>query len=106
MTTSRITPDGYWPSGMDASEQSRSIAEFEAAIYPIWMGIETKDKEAEALLTATQVSALPVMLEVETMHRKDIAIHQSGIKPRREATATGSELQKRAAAKSYGGWKR
>lgn len=76
-------PDGFWPSTMDASAQYRSIEDFSRAIYPIWRGIEEKDKDAETEMTAAEVSSSRLLFEVKTRHKQDNAIHASGIKPHR-----------------------
>lgn len=76
-------PDGYWPSTMDSSAQYRSIDDFSKAIYPIWKGIEEKDREAETAMTAAEVAASRILFEVKTRHKQDNAIYASGIKPHR-----------------------
>lgn len=77
-------PDGYWPSGMDGSSQYRSLEDFGRSIYPIWKGIEEKDRIAEEKLTLAEIYASgQVMFEIRTMHNQDLAIYNSGIKPMR-----------------------
>ena len=85
LTTSRLLPDGYWPKGMDESSRQNSIRAFESAIYPFWASIEKQDTEREAALTSAQVAAPgQVLYECATVHRQDLAIHASGIKPNRD----------------------
>ena len=78
----RLRPDGYWPRTMDDAARASSVRSFEAAIYPLWAAIEKRDMERDAAMTGQQV-AVPgqVLFECETMHRQDLAIHASGIKP-------------------------
>ncbi len=80
----RLNPNGYWPKGMEESVKAQSMREFERAIFPIWKGIEEKDKIADAKLTPEQVAAQDVLLECLTLHKQDLAIHGSGIKPNRQ----------------------
>jgi hypothetical protein len=68
---------------MDMSAQHKSIDDFRAAIYPIWMGIEEKDKAADDKMTQAEVGAQKVVMEIWTVHRQDNAIFASGIKPYR-----------------------
>lgn len=69
---------------MDGAAQSRSIDDFSRAIYPIWKGIEEKDKANEDAMTMGEVSSHgQVMFEIRTMHKQDLAIYNSGIKPAR-----------------------
>jgi hypothetical protein len=93
---------------MDEAAKSRSVADFERQIYPIWKGIEEKDRHDEEKMTSAQVSLLDVMLEVSTLHRQDRAIRSSGIMPgTMTATREGAEaLRKKAAASErFGSWK-
>ena len=79
-----VFPDGYWPRGMDSSEQANSLEIFEREIFPIWMGILQKAVEADKKLTHEQVNSPgQVMFEVLTTHKQDIAIITSGNKPNR-----------------------
>lgn len=101
-------PDGYWPKEMPEAARYESISDFEVAVYPIWMGIETKDRENEEKLTVTEISKLDVLLEVGTMHRQDVAIRRSGFKPTRSfQTEAGAEESRRrsAAGKKFGQWR-
>lgn len=83
--TSRLLPDGYWPKGMDEGSRQNSIRAFESAIYPFWASIEKQDTEREAAMTSAQVAAPgQVLYECATVHRQDIAIMASGIKPNRD----------------------
>ena len=69
---------------MDNSEQAASIEAFEREIFPIWMGILTKDAERDKDLTFEQVNAPgQVMFEVLTTHKQDLAIIRSEKKPNR-----------------------
>ena len=80
----RLFPEGYWPRGMDESARAASVRTFEADIYPLWAPIEKRDMEREASMEMKQVNAPgQVLFECETMHRQDLAIHRSGIKPNR-----------------------
>lgn len=83
LTTSRLSPNGFWPVGMDENAKWKSVAEFERAIFPIWMGIEERDKENEDKMSNEEISAQRVLLECLTLHRQDVAIHTSMIKPNR-----------------------
>ena len=75
---------GYWPKGMDSASQSASVDKFSRSIYPIWKGIEEKDKASEDLLTSEQVHRPgQVLFECVTLHKQDLAILNSGIKPSR-----------------------
>lgn len=80
----RMFPNGYWPKGMDSSVQYQSMRDFERNIYPIWKGIEERDKADEDKLSHEQLR-LPgrPLLEMLTIHRQDKAIHRSGYKPNR-----------------------
>ncbi len=83
-TTNRLSPNGYWPAGMDEVSKAASIATFERQIFPIWRGVEERDKETEEKMSAEEVNApSQVMFECSTMHRQDLAIHSSGRKPNR-----------------------
>lgn len=85
-TMSRKFPEGFFPQGMDVSAQYKSIDDFRKAIYPIWKGIEEKDKEIDDKLTAAEVGKPGQMLfEIGTVHRQDLAIMRSGIKPHRSS---------------------
>lgn len=87
---------------MISSEQASSIAEFGRLIYPIWKGIEEKDIEADASKTLSEVNAPgQVLFDCLTLHRQDLAIYRSGIKPNR-VTATPV---KTAAGNKYSGWR-
>lgn len=104
--TMTISPDGYWPKGMDASAQFRSMDDFMRAIYPIWKGIEKKDKEAETALTGEQVRVPgQVLFECLTMHRQDRAIHQSGHKPIKDNTPPADFRKKAAASDKFSSWR-
>lgn len=101
--TSRLNPSGYWPKEMLEGERTASMADFEHKIYPIWMGIEKKDHDAEALMTPDQAGATPVMLECLTMHRQDWAIYDSGEKPRRDSgDRKRMDALRRKAANAHG----
>lgn len=81
------SPDGYWPRDMSLQEQAASIAQFEALIFPIWKGISERDLAVDAKMTAEEVAAQRVLLECLTLHKQDLAVYASGIKPNR----TGSD---------------
>lgn len=77
-------PEGYWPKAMDGSAQYNSIDAFTKSIYPIWRGIAEKDKEREEALPMSEIGKPgSVMFEILTMHKQDLAIFNSGIKPAR-----------------------
>lgn len=82
--TMRSSPNGYWPREMTEAERAVSIEVFERAIYPIWKGILERDISAENLLTMEQVNDPgQVLFEAQTIHKQDLAIFGSGIKPHR-----------------------
>lgn len=111
--TMRISPNGYWPRDMSQSEQSSSMAQFEALIYPLWKRVEARDKreeecccvkpeeckcvDAEKALHAAAARSM-ILLDCLTLHRQDLAIHVSGIKPTRQAAdyAKAIELRRKA----------
>lgn len=90
--------DSYWPKDMDNAAQYRAVVDFERAIYPIWRGIEVNDIEREAKMTNEEVRNSLVLFECQTLHRQDIAIHNSGIKPQAATAETVQEFRKKAAA--------
>lgn len=90
---------------MNSAERSLSIENFEKAIYPIWMGIEKKDFDNEAAQSWEWIRAQRVLLEVLTMHRQDLAIHESGHRPGRIEAPTEKKKQHAAASDKYAGWK-
>src|SRR6185312_1517520 len=64
--------------------EANALAQFEGAIYPIWKAIEVQDKKLEDSLTLEQVNAPgQVLFECDTLHKQDLAIFNSGIKPNR-----------------------
>lgn len=75
--------EGYWPKSMDSAAQYNSLDAFAKAIYPLWKGIEEKDKAVEDAMTTAEASKIRLMLEVQTLHKQDTAIYMSGIKPAR-----------------------
>lgn len=84
LTTSRLSPSGYWPAGIEESDKAASVRAFEAAIYPLWAPIEKQDTEREAKIPMSEVEKPgQVLFECSTLHRQDLAIHASGIKPNR-----------------------
>jgi hypothetical protein len=83
LATSRLSPSGYWPNGMDEGAKAASVAAFEREIYPLWKGIEERDKIAEDKMTPAEVTSQRVLLECVTLHKQDLAVYQSGIKPNR-----------------------
>lgn len=88
---------------MGEAEKAMSISDFEHSVYPIWMGIEKKDFENERAMTNAQVDAQNTLLECLTLHRQDLAIFQSGIKPNR-MTSTQERMGdlRRKAARAAG----
>lgn len=105
LTTSRLLPSGFWPHGMDEAARSASVRNFEAAVYPIWAGIEVEDSAREAKMTHAQVSAPgQVLYECATVHRQDLAIVGAGIKPNREnADQARMDAIRRRDARARGG---
>lgn len=90
---SRLHPGG---ENFDA----HSLAQFGGAIYPIWKAIEVADREVEDALTMEEVNSPgQVLFECDTLHRQDIAIFTSGIKPNRQSgdQAMMAELRRKAA---------
>src|SRR5258708_18680907 len=83
--TESLSPEGYWPSGMDEYARKNSMDAFERAIYPIWASIEKSAIETDDAMTQEQTSQLNVLLECPTMHHQDLAIRASGIQPRMNA---------------------
>lgn len=69
---------------MEESVKAASMDQFERAIYPIWRGIDEKDKIAEINMTNEEIATRDVLLECGTLHRQDLAIYTSGIKPNRQ----------------------
>lgn len=103
MTTMRLSPDGYWPRDMSLTEQAASVEQFEALIFPIWKGIDRRDIATEAAMTAEQAQAQRVLLECLTLHKQDLAIYNSGIKPNRMASDYSKMVEmRRRASKSTG----
>lgn len=97
-------PEGFWPSTMDASAQYRSIDDFSKSIYPIWKGIEEKDREAETAMTAAEVAASRLLFEVKTRHKQDNAIYAAGIKPHRsDIVQEKMQTLREKAARAAGG---
>ena len=71
---------------MDASDQNRSVHEFERAIFPIWKGIEEREIAADGKLTGADIYAPgQILFECATLHKQDLAILASGVKPHRQA---------------------
>lgn len=70
---------------MDEAARSASVRSFEAAVYPIWAGIEAQDTARELKMTHAEVSAPgQVLYECETVHRQDLAIVAAGVKVNRD----------------------
>jgi hypothetical protein len=100
-----MRPDGYW-GGVEAAVQDQRMKDFERSIYPIWCSVAEKDRVAEEKLTSAQVHAPgQVMFEVSTVHRQDIAIHESGKKPDGELVPTAALRKKAAVSDRYSSWK-
>jgi hypothetical protein len=102
--TRRISPNGYWPRDMTEAERSVSMEVFGRAIYPIWKGILERDIAAENLLTMAEVNAPgQVLFETLTVHKQDLAIFGSGIKPHRQSSdqAKMADLRRRS-TRSFG----
>ena len=78
----KINPAGYWPKGMDSSIQANSVRRFESEIYTCWAPIEKLDSEHEAKMGMSELFAPgQVLFECKTLHKQDLAIHASEIKP-------------------------
>lgn len=71
---------------MSQADQARSVSDFERAIFPIWKGIEQKDIAREQAMSLSDVSAMLTLAECLTMHKQDLRIYESGIKPHRMST--------------------
>ena len=99
----RIFPNGYWPKGMDGGAQYASMTEFERAIFPIWRGITERGREANEKMSVAEASKQPVLLEAIEMHEMDLAIYESGIKPRREDLNQAKMAELRAKASRAAG---
>ena len=95
-----VFPDGYWPRGMDASDQAASIDAFERAIFPVWMGVLRKDAEADT----TTVESGQVMAEILTTHKQDLAIIAAGVKPNRMGQDQERLMELRSRATRAGGY--
>lgn len=99
LAIARKFPDGCWPKTMTQSEQSQSISDFGRAIYPIWKGIDERDWEADAKLSQAEVNASgQILYDILTLHRQDLAIYASGIKPRRDSMEMQAMADLRAKA--------
>lgn len=87
---------------MTESDKATSVENFEKAIYPIWKGVEDKTWKEEQAMSMEEVACQRVLLECLTLHKQDLAIHNSGIKPVRHSEkqigdqALMSELRRRA----------
>lgn len=66
---------------MTEAERSSSISVFEKDIFPIWKSIERRDIEAENKMSMDEIAELDILAECVTLHKQDLAIHRSGIKP-------------------------
>lgn len=91
---------------MEEATKANSIFDFERAIYPIWAKIETVDNEAEKKLSSKEATSGLIMGECVTLHKQDLAIFKSGIKPHRIDIAQEkmNKLRAKAArASSFGG---
>ena len=88
---------------MTGDHQFHSIKQFEAAIFPIWKGIEERDREIESKMKSSDSFDSPILLECLTLHRQDDAIIASKIKPWRDtADQAMVEELRRKSAKSAG----
>jgi hypothetical protein len=65
---------------MDDSSKKKSLRDFERMIYPIWKGIQERDVAADEKRPIIQGE---ILWECATLHKQDIAIYESGIKPNR-----------------------
>lgn len=85
----------YWPKEMDNDTQASRVREFEKKIYPIWAPIWSRYEE------------FGNGSECDNIHKCDLAIYDSEIKPAREFLAPANmELQRKkaAAGKKFGLW--
>lgn len=105
----QYSPNGIWPNKFDEAAKSRSISQFESDIYPIWSGIEKRDRLAVSKMTQEEISLAPVLLEVGMVHAQDRAILESGKKPNM-GIASAEDVQqnrkKEAAAGKFNSWQR
>lgn len=99
---------GYWPREMSEADRARSMEDFTRAIYPIWRGIDERDRAEDAKKSLGECMAQPIMAEVVTLHKQDLAIYESGHKPSKISTAPESMQrlrQKAAAGEKFSGWR-
>lgn len=98
-------PNGYWPREMTEGERAASVEIFSREIYPIWKGIEDRDIAADNKLTMEQANNPGQMLfEAATIHKQDLAILSSGIKPNQISSEKEvmAELRRKAVRASGG----
>lgn len=62
---------------MDSLIQAQKMVDFKNAIFPIWRGIYQRDQDID--------DGGQTVTDLETLHKCDIAIFDSGIKPDRIA---------------------
>lgn len=85
----------YWPKDMDLDTQASRVKEFERKIYPVWAPIWQR------YCDSSNVS------DRQAVHKCDIEIYDSGIKPAREFLApVSAEHQRRrtAAGNKFANW--
>ena len=67
----------YWPRGIEESEKIERLNIFFAQIYPIHAGITKRDDDADK--SGDKVTT------IDTMHKCDWAIFDSGFRPDRDS---------------------
>lgn len=76
----------FWPRGVTTAMQEERMREFERRIYPIWKSIFEHDGAADA--------EGPGIQEMESLHKADMAIFNSGSKPDRRPAASSRESRR------------
>ena len=85
----------YWPTEMDADTQAARVKEFERKIYPIWAPLWDKYCKMDGVS------------ERQFVHKCDLEIYGSGIKPARDFVAPKNkehERKRAAAGQKFGLW--
>lgn len=101
----RIFPNGYWPKKMTDGEKSLSMDTFRRDIYPIWNGIDRRDRMSDDAKPSVDLYAPgQVLFETVTMHKQDMAIRGSGKRPNFQYASGEDERQKEAAKDRYSSW--
>lgn len=85
----------YWPKDMDNETQASRVREFERKIYPIWAPIWQRYCDSDGVS------------ERQAIHKCDLEICESGIKPAREflgAITTERQRNRAAAGNRFANW--